>query len=198
MLNLFGSVAHYFKLKPQSCTIDNWIFQLHYRATTLIFLVATILVTSRQYFGQHIKCLNDLGKTNFDINHVIETFCFVTTTFTVVSQKNNVKNTKIQKFTKQNEHHDQNKQIGVDIAHPGVGPYGVGSKQPIKHHSYYQWVPFVLFAQALMFHLTHLFWKRVEGGRIRLLTSTLSHSEFSCLDHDLSIGNKTIPSLQIK
>lgn len=50
-----------------------------------------------------------------------------------------------------------------NLAHPGVGPYGIGSNEPIKRHAYYQWVPFVLFGQAIMFYLTHLLWKHLEG-----------------------------------
>jgi hypothetical protein len=38
-----------------------------------------------------------------------------------------------------------------------------------KHHAYYQWVPFVLFTQALMFYLPHVLWKKWEGGKIHNL-----------------------------
>lgn len=50
-----------------------------------------------------------------------------------------------------------------NLAHPGVGPMGINTDEPIKRHAYYQWVPFVLFGQAIMFYLPHLFWKKLEG-----------------------------------
>lgn len=47
------------------------------------------------------------------------------------------------------------------IPHPGVGTYVEG--EDITRHAYYQWVPFVLFGQAIMFYLPHYIWKRQEG-----------------------------------
>lgn len=81
MLSTFATIKQNIKLKPQSYHIDNWAFQMHYRFTMLVFIVATILVTSRQYIGEHIKCISDAGVPD----HVMNTFCFFTTTFTVVS-----------------------------------------------------------------------------------------------------------------
>jgi len=53
----------------------------------------------------------------------------------------------------------------VHVVHPGVGPYEKGDDQ--KYHAYYQWVPFVLFFQALFFVLPHIMWKSVEGGVLK-------------------------------
>lgn len=80
MLKTFEGIRKNFKLKPQTYCIDNWIFKLHYRVTTLCFLTATVLVTSRQYIGEHIQCISDNGVPA----HVMNTFCFFTSTFTVV------------------------------------------------------------------------------------------------------------------
>lgn len=87
--------------------------------------------------------------------HVINTFCFFTTTFTVVSYLNET--------LLQNGH----------IPHPGIGPWNPAAsaapEDEIRHHAYYQWVPFVLFLQALSFYGAHLFWRSLEGGRIKAL-----------------------------
>ena len=34
--------------------------------------------------------------------------------------------------------------------------------------AYYQWVPFMLFLQSLMFYVPHLIYKRFEGGKIKV------------------------------
>jgi len=36
-----------------------------------------------------------------------------------------------------------------------------------RHHAYYQWVPFVLFLQSLLFASPHAFWCNWEGGLVR-------------------------------
>lgn len=83
LIATFESISKNFKLKPQEYIIDNWVFRLHYKASVLIFLVSTILVCSRQYIGEHIRCIADGGVPE----HVMNTFCFFTSTFTVVSME---------------------------------------------------------------------------------------------------------------
>ncbi|RZC32478.1 Innexin domain containing protein, partial [Asbolus verrucosus] len=175
MLGLFAVIKDKIKPKFGSHCIDNWVFQLHYRATTIIFLIATILVTSREYVGEHIKCISNMHADGF--SKVVETFCFFTSTFTVISD---------------------HKYGAGQIAHPGVHPYGIESTQPVKKHFYYQWVPFLLFGQAIMFYLTHLLWKKLEGGRIDKLVAGLDNSAFALLDKTMQVENRTIPTKEEK
>jgi hypothetical protein len=51
---------------------------------------------------------------------------------------------------------------------PGVGPDWKTIDK--RTHSYYQWVPFVLFFQGLLFYFPHWMWKNQEGGLIGRLT----------------------------
>lgn len=67
-------------------------------------------------------------------------------------------------------------QKGV-LPHPGIGP--VYPSDNIKHHAYYQWVPFVLFAQAICFYLPHLLWRSMEGGKIKKLVDGLQRAMLS-------------------
>lgn len=43
----------------------------------------------------------------------------------------------------------------------------------IRFHSYYQWVPFMLFFQAITFYVPHWIWKMWEGGKIRMITKDM-------------------------
>nr|XP_022919625.1 innexin inx7-like [Onthophagus taurus] len=149
MLVQFGQLKGIVKVRQY--TIDNFAFKLHYRLTAWIFVVATILVTSRQYIGEHIKCIADDGVKA----EVIETFCFFTSTFTIPKYYD-------EKLLK----------LGV-LPHPGVGPLSKDSTDEVTYHAYYQWVPFVLFLQSIMFYFPHLFWKKKEGGRLKLLAEGL-------------------------
>ncbi|KYB25015.1 innexin inx7 [Tribolium castaneum] len=177
MLVLFKEISNRIKPKLGSPCIDNWVFKLHYRATTVIFFVATILVTSREYIGEHIKCVSD-SVNNKEFHKVIESFCFFSTTFTVIRDEFN---------------------FGFgDPPHPGVFPYGLLSKPPIRKHLYYQWVPFVLFGQGVMFMLTHFLWKSWEMGRVRKLVSGLTYSSLAFLENSVMVDGKSIPSKKEK
>lgn len=179
MLRVFEDVKRAVVLKPKPYTIDNFAFKLHYRITALTLLVATALVTSRQYIGEHIRCISDSGVPS----HVMDTFCFFTATYTVV------------------KHLNSSMLDAKFIAHPGVGPIGplgVNSQEPIKRHAYYQWVPFVLFMQAIMFYLTHQLWKKLEGGRLRRLVEGLEYAVIAFGEKDITVGDHTIPAKETK
>lgn len=47
------------------------------------------------------------------------------------------------------------------------------NKKNIRSHSYYKWVPFMLFFQALTFYVPHWIWKIWEGGKIRMIDREL-------------------------
>ncbi|XP_055841959.1 innexin inx7 [Episyrphus balteatus] len=171
MLKTFESLKPF--LHPTKVYTDNFLFKLHYRFTFIILLIATVLVTSRQYIGEHIKCIS--GSIP---EHIINTFCFFTTTFTVVRHFNNT---------------------ALDsgaIFQPGIGPYHF-EEEPIKRHAYYQWVPFVLFGQALCFLVPHFCWKKWEGGRVKQLVLGFKMAGLSRYIHQkLKFGETEIPSME--
>ncbi|GLV41270.1 Innexin 7 [Carabus blaptoides fortunei] len=172
MLKTFEELKKNFKIKPSDVVIDNMVFKLHYRLTALFLMIATVLVSSRQYIGEHIHCISDDGVAK----NVMDTFCFFTTTFTVPKHMNS---TLVEKGA---------------IPHPGVGPYVAGEDEEI-HHAYYQWVPFVLFGQAIAFYLPHYIWKRQEGGRLKKIVSGLQYSAYALVDKDIKISDHEVPAI---
>ncbi|XP_053947560.1 innexin inx7 [Anastrepha ludens] len=174
MLNVFSSVAPYLKFNPKYVIVDNFVFKLHYRWSFVILLVATILVCSRQYFGDHIKCISGTIP-----EHVINTYCFFTPTFTLVRHLNNSALDK-----------------GI-IFQPGIGPEE-SENEEVKRHAYYQWVPFVLFGQAILFYIPHCLWKSFEGGRIKALVFGLRMVGLTqyVRNQSMQIGKLNIPSME--
>nr|CAD7439107.1 unnamed protein product [Timema bartmani] len=171
MLQTFGVLAQRIRLKPKTVSIDNPVFRLHYWVTFLLLLVCSILVSSQQYFGEHIQCIADSGVPA----RVINTYCFFTGTFTVVK-------------------HLEAPNNGNSIPnHPGVGPM-VWDEEPIIRHSYYQWVPFFLFGQALLFYVPHFLWKRMEGGRIQALVEGFENAALAFSETDLQVRGSVVPS----
>ncbi|XP_049775888.1 innexin inx7 isoform X1 [Schistocerca cancellata] len=170
MLKTFEEFSKNIKFKVKLVSIDNLVFKLHYRVTFVLLLVCTILVTSRQYIGEHIRCINDNGVPN----NVIETFCFFTSTYTVV------------------RHLDPSAVLSGGGMLPGVGPDAEG--EPVVRHAYYQWVPFVLFLQALAFYIPHWIWRNKEGGRLKVIVNMFEYAALVSSDVDITVNNKKIPS----
>lgn len=146
MFDVFGSVKGL--LKIDSVCIDNNIFRLHYKATVVILVAFSLLVTSRQYIGDPIDCIVD----DIPLN-VMDTYCWIYSTFTIPNRLTG--------------------RVGQDIVQPGVASH-VDGKDEVKYHKYYQWVCFVLFFQAMLFYVPRYLWKTWEGGRIKMLVLDLN------------------------
>lgn len=173
MLKTFEEIKKTIKFRPTEVVIDSPLYRLHYRATFLILLITCVLVTSQQYIGEHIHCINDKGVPQ----NVMNTFCFFTTTFTVP------------------KHYNLTMMEKGAIPHPGVGTHIEGEDE-IIHHAYYQWVPFVLFLQAFTFYIPHYIWKRQEGGRLKNLVSGLQFAHYALIEKPISthVSGKNAPS----
>ncbi|KAF0310466.1 Innexin inx2 [Amphibalanus amphitrite] len=145
MFDIFGSVKGMLKLDDVST--DNHVFRLHYKVTTVMLVIFSLLVTSHQYIGDPIDCYS----TSNIPDNVFDSYCWIHSTFSVEQA------TKVQRgFTPH---------------------YGVGTKQTddtVQYHAYYQWVCFVLFLQALMFYTPRFLWQGWEGGKARMLVMELN------------------------
>ncbi|KAK0089752.1 hypothetical protein PV325_005648 [Microctonus aethiopoides] len=145
MFDVFGSVRSL--LKIDAVCIDNNVFRLHYKATVIILIAFSLLVTSRQYIGDPIDCIVDEIPLN-----VMDQYCWIYSTFTIP---------------------DRTGVIGRDMVQPGVGSHVEGVDE-VKYHKYYQWVCFTLFFQAILFYVPRYLWKSWEGGRIKMLVLDLN------------------------
>jgi len=145
MFDIFGSVKSLIKL-DEIC-IDNNIFRLHYKATVIILVTCSLLVTSKQYIGDPIDCIVDP-----DIpQQVMDTYCWIHATFTLPNRVVD--------------------DIGTEIPHPGVAP---PAHEERKYHKYYQWVCLTLFFQAALFYIPRYLWKIWEGGRLKMLVQDMN------------------------
>ncbi|XP_039296232.1 innexin inx3 [Nilaparvata lugens] len=145
-----SSVSSFIKLRyvMDKAVIDNMVFRLHYRTTSAILFVSCVLVTANNLIGEPISCITDRSIPTY----VINTYCWITHTFTLP--------------------YHINKPQGTHVAHPGVAPYVEGEDET-RFHSYYQWVPFMLFFQGVLFYVPHWMWKNWEEGKMRMLTDGL-------------------------
>lgn len=140
---MVSAVAGFVKVRYliDKAIIDNMVFRMHYRITSAILFLCCIIVTANNLIGDPINCLTDNNH-----GHVINTYCWITYTFTLPA--NNAK------------------PVGTHVAHPGLG-VNDGEK---RYHAYYQWVPFMLFLQGVLFYIPHWMWKQWEEGKIRMIS----------------------------
>lgn len=147
MLGLFKQLSVFLKL--DSVQIDNNIFRLHYKGTVIVMVLASLLVTSRQYFGDPIDCMVDGVPGG-----IMDTYCWIHSTFTIPNRIVG--------------------EQGKDFPHPGIAPLSdLGEGDEIKYHKYYQWVCFFLFLQATFFYIPRYLWKTAESGKIKMLVQGL-------------------------
>eukprot|EP00095_Tigriopus_kingsejongensis_P005712 maker-scaffold459_size165548-snap-gene-0.21 protein:Tk05712 transcript:maker-scaffold459_size165548-snap-gene-0.21-mRNA-1 annotation:"innexin inx2" len=148
MFDVFGSVKDLIKL--DSICIDNNVFRLHYKATFVILVVCSLLVTSRQYIGDPIDCIVEEIP-----NNVMDTYCWIHSTFSIPNKVMGLE--------------------GYDVSHPGVAPHAaLGEGESVRYHKYYQWVCFTLFFQALLFYVPRYLWKTWEGGKVKMLVQEMN------------------------
>uniref|UniRef100_A0A023F3Q9 Innexin n=1 Tax=Triatoma infestans TaxID=30076 RepID=A0A023F3Q9_TRIIF len=156
MLRLLGGLKDYFKFQP--VVTDNAIFRLHYLFTTVMLLACSLIVTATQYVGNPIQCIVE-GLPVRPIN----TYCWITSTFTMPDAFK--------------------RQVGTEVAHPGVSN-DFGDKDAKKYYTYYQWVCFVLFFQAILCYTPKWLWDAWEGGLMRTIVMGMNvgvcHDEEKC------------------
>lgn len=148
VVGLLAGISGFVKVRylQDKAVTDNFVFRLHYRFTSAFFFGCCVLITAFDLFGKPIECVTYPTHSRMD---AINTYCWTTSTFSLVGNGT----------TKRR----------VEFSSPGVGPKQAGDGE--RYHSYYQWVPFALFLQGILFYLPHWIWKLNEGGRIANMTA---------------------------
>lgn len=142
VLALFSSIKNLMKIKPDDTRVLTLPFHIT-RCVGIFSIVSSIFTSSKQFFGDPIQCVPATLPTN-----VFNAFCFMTGTKTTMGQT-----------ISQN--------LQVDEAHAGVKAFTDSDRETL--HSYYQWVPVILFLQGVLFYFPYRLWKYVEGGKLRKL-----------------------------
>jgi len=135
------------RYRGEKADIDSSFFKLHYRTTTSILFICTLLVTANDLIGSTISCINNNVPGN-----VLNTYCWIMSTFSIPSKNKGTQ--------------------GEDFPHQGVGPETDDDGDRVVH-AYYQWVPFMLFLQGVMFYIPHYIWKTFEDKKLDKITSGL-------------------------
>lgn len=86
VIGLASAVAGFVKIRHliDKAVIDNAIFRMHYRVTSAILFLSCVIVTANNLIGDPISCIGD-GAID---RHVINTYCWITYTFTLPSHRN--------------------------------------------------------------------------------------------------------------
>lgn len=80
MIHAFTALRGLLKTTDGGVRVDNWVFRAHYKLTAAILFGCSLLVTSRQYFGDPIYCVADGVPRD-----VLDAYCWTHSTFTVDS-----------------------------------------------------------------------------------------------------------------
>nr|CAH7730551.1 unnamed protein product [Callosobruchus chinensis] len=148
MYKLLGGLANY--LKYHDVVTDCAVFRMHNTFTCALLMACSLIVSANQFVGNPIQCIVDGLPT-----HVVNTYCWISSTFTMPDA-----------FRRQ--------VVGREVAHPGIANDFIEGEGAQKYYTYYQWVCFVLFFQALACHAPNVLWKLFENNLMRTLVMGLN------------------------
>ncbi|CAH8826026.1 unnamed protein product [Trichobilharzia szidati] len=104
--------------------------------TVVLFLLATIIVSTKQYFMSSISCYIPVKPTGDNFNSYLADYCWVHGTIPLRSDE------KLPNTREEWDEYDRLRRI-----------------------TYYQWVPFVLGLQCIFFYIPHIAWQAVCANR---------------------------------
>uniref|UniRef100_A0A6G1SHX9 Innexin n=1 Tax=Aceria tosichella TaxID=561515 RepID=A0A6G1SHX9_9ACAR len=158
-------------IKTKSYHIDLPFFRLHYQATACLLLAFCLILTANVLFGETIKCQTRMN-ANADIKFV-DHMCYAIGTYTkyqVISHGQLPGKTNVTfKANPESRYFFTGIPIGLTN----------GPEIITFWHSYYQYVPLILFVQAVLFYFPHYLWKLWENGIISTICQRLHEHRFA-------------------
>uniref|UniRef100_A0A182QHR8 Innexin n=1 Tax=Anopheles farauti TaxID=69004 RepID=A0A182QHR8_9DIPT len=148
MLEFIRPLQSILQIKPVNTT--DLVWRLHCRVTVSLLLLASLLLTARQYFGNPIDCVTGSGMVS---SSTMNDFCWVMGTYISRDPNFVLESTDLVKINAKIGHIPENER---------------------SYQKYYQWVVFILALQACMFSLPNFLWKAWEGGRLQTLCEGLT------------------------
>lgn len=135
----------------ETVAIDNLVFYFHSKVTVLLLVTFSTVIVAFEYFGKPIECYNESMQGEGEESKFLNVYCWISTTYSIPDL--------------------WNASVGSEVVYPGVGnSYAETSR---TYHSYYQWVVFVLYLQALAFSLPKYVWNATENNLTSHLTKKL-------------------------
>uniref|UniRef100_A0A4Y0BFG4 Innexin n=1 Tax=Anopheles funestus TaxID=62324 RepID=A0A4Y0BFG4_ANOFN len=148
MLEFARPLQNILRIKQINST--DLVWRLHCRATVYLLLLACLLLSARQYFGNPIDCV--IGSGTVPASTMNE-FCWIMGTYISSDPNFVLDSTDLVKINAKIGHIPENER---------------------SYQKYYQWVVFILALQAGMFSLPNFLWKAWEGGRLQSLCDGLT------------------------
>jgi len=134
MAHLLADLVSYFTL--DEINIDNWVFKLYYKVSTVLCMLGASIGVAQGYFGKPITC-----QFNGINSELADDFCWMHGSSYIPSEYQPHMKCIV----------DQDKVINEDTA---------------PQTQYYQWVTFVFAIQAAVFYMPYKIWSALEGGLI--------------------------------
>ena len=168
MIGLFSSIGDHVPIfreeKLVEANPESFVNKLHYRGTCMFLLVACMMVTCTEWVSgtsSVIECMHGKGLPD----KVVNMYCYVQ-----VGLRHDevaIRLLMIFQGTFSVPRHwvDYDTQIGDTVAETGVGPYNP-DKDYVVYKAYYQWVPFMLFLQGIMFYIPHVIYRIAEEKKV--------------------------------
>lgn len=139
-MSQLGSDFMNFYQKYQAATligIQDWADRMSYLHSTIIFLLCTAIVSAKTYILQPLACHVPTVPSGSDFDSYFNSYCWIHGTTPI----------------RANETIPEDDAAWVELENE-------------RKITYYQWVPFILGLQTIMFYLPHVAWQNITFNRL--------------------------------